>query len=84
MSIANNIRPVVAQDVAALKGIIDASELFPSEMLEDMMSNYFDNDESQDIWLTGAIEDRSVAIAVLMQSLQWGRPPQRAASLLCA
>jgi len=63
MSIACNIRPVVAQDLAALKTVIDASELFPSDMLEDMMSGYLNNDKSQEIWLTNTVEERLVAIA---------------------
>ena len=62
MSIARYIRPVVAKDLADLKTVIDASELFPSDMLEDMMSDYFSNDKSQEIWLTSTIEDRTVSI----------------------
>jgi GNAT superfamily N-acetyltransferase len=46
----------------ALKKVIDANGLFPSEMLDDMISDYFDNDNSSDFWLT--YEDHEpVAIA---------------------
>ena len=80
MSLNINIRPVIWEDLPALKTAIAANDLFPAEMLDDMMSDYFNNSDSQDIWFT-YVEDKPVAIGFLMQSLQWGEPPQRAASL---
>lgn len=62
MPINQNIRPVIPNDVPALKKVIDANDLFPSDMLEDMIFDYFDNDNSSDFWLT--YEDHEpVAIA---------------------
>jgi ribosomal protein S18 acetylase RimI-like enzyme len=46
------IRPVTPDDTAALKAVIDANGLFPSDMLDDMMSGYFDGVASDDFWLT--------------------------------
>lgn len=57
------IRPIAVEDLPALKTVVEASELFTSDMLEDMMSDYFTNDRSQEIWLTSTVADRPVAIA---------------------
>ena len=57
-----NIRPAVFDDLTYLKKIIDANDLFPSNMLDDMMSDYFNNENSSDLWFT-YVKDRPVAIA---------------------
>lgn len=57
------IRKVNKQDLPALKTVIDSSELFPSEMLEEMMSDYFNNPSSQSIWLTTVVDNQPVAVA---------------------
>ena len=68
MNIDTNIRSVTPNDKPSLKGVIDANELFPSEMLDDMMSDYFENENSQDIWLTyqgnEPIARRSLAVGI--------------------
>ena len=46
------IRPSRVDDLPALKTVIDANELFPSEMLDEMMSDYFDDQNSSELWLT--------------------------------
>lgn len=46
------IRPTVAADLPALKQVIDSNELFPSEMLDDMIAAYFANPASGEFWLT--------------------------------
>ena len=61
MPVDTNIRPVTPNDKNALKAVIDANELFPSEMLDDMMSDYFANDDSTDFWLTYE-DEKPVAI----------------------
>ncbi|HLM44432.1 MAG TPA: hypothetical protein VK458_11225, partial [Myxococcaceae bacterium] len=38
--------------MAALKAVIDASGLFPSDMLDGMMAGYFSGEASNDFWLT--------------------------------
>ena len=46
------IRPVKPEDLPALKIVIDANKLFPSAMLDEMISDYFNNEDSNDCWLT--------------------------------
>lgn len=58
----NKIRRIRKDDLGSLKEIIDANELFPSELLEDMTVDYFNNSETTDIWLT--MEKDGIAVAV--------------------
>jgi ribosomal protein S18 acetylase RimI-like enzyme len=46
------IRPVTPDDVPALKAVIDANGLFPSDMLDDMVASYLNEGASDDFWLT--------------------------------
>lgn len=46
----------------ALKAVIDANDLFPSHLLDDMMAGYFNGDAGDDFWLTDD-DDRPVAVA---------------------
>jgi ribosomal protein S18 acetylase RimI-like enzyme len=47
------IRPVMPDDVTALKSVIDAVGLFPSEMLDGMLTEYFAGGaDNKQIWLT--------------------------------
>lgn len=50
--IRNPIRPVVPEDIPALKQVIDATDMFPSEMLDDMIAGFFNDSENDEIWLT--------------------------------
>ena len=45
------IRPTKSQDISALKHVIDETGLFPSEMLEDMLSGFLSGGH-EDIWLS--------------------------------
>ncbi len=56
------IRPVTPDDLPALKTVIDANQLFPSDLLDEMISDYFNNEDSNDYWFTYD-EDKPVAIA---------------------
>ena len=50
---SGTIRPITPDDMAALKAVIDATGLFPSHLLDDMLAGYFDGDAGSDeIWLT--------------------------------
>ena len=55
------IRPVILSDLPHLKVVIDANELFPSEMLDDMTTKYFDTSStdtpSEERWITYDGED---------------------------
>lgn len=61
MQIDKNIRSVTPKDLPSLKAVIEANNLFPSDMLDEMIFNYFDNENSKDCWLTYE-EDQPVAI----------------------
>ena len=51
-----NIRPSTSSDVPSLAKVADASELFPGEMLPEMISGYLSGGESQGVWLTYELE----------------------------
>ena len=48
----SRIRPIIPDDLPELKTVIDANELFPSEMLDEMIFDYFNNKNTQDYWFT--------------------------------
>lgn len=54
------IRPVEKRDVAQIKGIADATALFPSEMLDEMISGYFDGSKP-DIWFSCTLEGQAIS-----------------------
>lgn len=56
------IRKVGKDDIPYLKAVLDTIELFPSEMLEEMMSGFFNNPETRDIWFTALEDERPVSI----------------------
>lgn len=59
----DGIRSVEKGDVDALKSVLDSSELFLSEMLDDMISDYFNNPASEHIWFTKVQNGIPVSIA---------------------
>ena len=64
MSLTNHdkIRRVEIADLAALKGVINSSGLFPGDLLDEMMAGYFSGDKPDEIWLTYE-EESPVAVA---------------------
>ncbi|MGL6341976.1 MAG: GNAT family N-acetyltransferase [Waterburya sp.] len=62
MTILNKIRPITYEDIPALKTVIEANDLFPSDMLDDMISGYFNNENGSEFWLTYE-DSKPVAIA---------------------
>lgn len=58
----SHIRPITPDDLPALKTVIDANELFPSDMLDEMISDYFSNEDSNEYWFTYD-DGKPVAIA---------------------
>lgn len=56
------IRAVIKDDIDGLKKVVDSSALFPSEYLDEMISDYFNNPERQEIWFTYLDNDKQVAI----------------------
>lgn len=53
------IRPAERQDIPAIKSVAQNAELFPPEMLEDMISAYLDQ-SSNDVWFVALAGDRLV------------------------
>lgn len=46
------IRPTTPDDIPDLQAVLDATELFPSDMLPDMFKRSLSGDQSADMWLT--------------------------------
>ncbi|MEM7654918.1 MAG: GNAT family N-acetyltransferase [Bacteroidota bacterium] len=59
-----SIRPVQAADLPHLKTVIDSSELFPSELLDEMIAGYLQDPAGPDIWLTAEVAEHPHPIAV--------------------
>ena len=53
------VRPVVHTDIASLKAVIDANDLFPSALLDDMLTPHLDGSNVVSLWLT--VDGRAVA-----------------------
>ncbi|NBB18985.1 GNAT family N-acetyltransferase [Runella sp. CRIBMP] len=58
----DNIRFINKDDLEDLKSVIETSGLFPPYLLAGMLSDFFDNSETQDIWLTKVINEKPIAI----------------------
>jgi ribosomal protein S18 acetylase RimI-like enzyme len=57
------IRKVSPNDVLEIKKVIDSTQLFPSELLDEMIQPYFTNPNSNEIWLT-SVDEHHKPIAV--------------------
>ena len=57
-----SIRNVKEEDIDHLKSVLNSIELFPAEMLDDMIADYFNNPESEDIWFTVTDDDIPISI----------------------
>lgn len=57
-----SIRPTQTTDCNDLKLVLDSCELFPSELLDEMIYDYFNNPETEDIWFTAISDEVPVAL----------------------
>jgi len=55
-----NIRPTRHSDLADLQEVLDGTELFPSEMLPEMIGNFLSGDKSSDQWLRCEVDGKAV------------------------
>lgn len=46
------VRPTKFEDIPALKHVLDGTQLFPSSMLTDMVSDFLASNDDQSFWLT--------------------------------
>jgi GNAT superfamily N-acetyltransferase len=58
----NRIRQIIKSDLDSLKAVIDSKELFPADLLDEMTSDFFTNEKTQDIWLTKHIDNKPIAV----------------------
>ena len=56
------IRKITPQDLEHLKAVIDSNELFPSDLLDDMTTDFFTNENSKDIWLTKEVNNKPIVV----------------------
>lgn len=56
------VRAVTKSEIDGLKKVVDSCGLFPSEYLDEMISDYFNNPETQDIWFTYIDDNIPIAI----------------------
>jgi len=57
------IRKITQNDLQKLKEVIDSNELFPSDLLDEMSSDFFTNESSLDVWFTAELQDNPIAVA---------------------
>ncbi|NJK57133.1 MAG: GNAT family N-acetyltransferase [Pleurocapsa sp. SU_5_0] len=62
MKTDTNIRVVTPNDLPDLKVVIEANDLFPSDMLDEMISGYFNQKSESEYWFTYE-DSKPVAIA---------------------
>lgn len=55
-----NTRPTKQDDIVALQEVLKGTELFPSEMLPDMVGGFLSDAGSSDIWLTCEANGKAV------------------------
>lgn len=53
-------RLTTADDIKPLQSVLDQTDLFPSEMLPDMVADFLSSDESSDIWLTCELDSTPI------------------------
>ena len=57
------IRKVVSSDIDGLKKVLDSSQLFPSELLDELISEYLTDPESETLWFTCQVDNGLTALA---------------------
>ncbi len=55
-----NIRPTTSDDLPALQVVLKGTELFPPELLPDMISGFLSEGASEDRWLTCELDSHPI------------------------
>lgn len=58
----DKIREVIHSDLDSLKIVLDSCGLFPSEYLDEMISDYFHNLDTNEIWFTYVENNSPISI----------------------
>lgn len=58
----DKIREVIHSDLDSLKIVLDSCGLFPSEFLDEMISDYFNNLDTNEIWFTYVENNSPISI----------------------
>lgn len=58
-----NIRSAQSADLSRLKTVITSSDLFPAELLDDMMADYLQNEDSEQIWRVAETDEQIIGLA---------------------
>jgi ribosomal protein S18 acetylase RimI-like enzyme len=56
------MRPITTNDLTDLKEVINSNELFPTALLDEMTADFFNNENSNDIWLTEESNHHPIAV----------------------
>jgi ribosomal protein S18 acetylase RimI-like enzyme len=57
------IKEIQAEDVPTLKEILHEVELFPAELLDDMIADYLNNPETRHLWFSAVEDEKLLSIA---------------------
>lgn len=78
------IRPTKPGDIPALKLVLDETELFPSDLLPDMLGGVLSSDdENQSVWLTAEVGNKAIGFCFAVpEALTEGTWNMRAIAVL--
>lgn len=57
------MRAITKSDLNDLKEVIDSTELFPADLLDEMTERFFLHSNTPDIWLTKEVNQKPIAVA---------------------
>ncbi|MDW4497918.1 GNAT family N-acetyltransferase [Sulfitobacter sp. D35] len=55
------IKPTTSDDIPALRAVVNETELFPGDMLPEMLSPFLGGD-GEAVWLTALLDDKAVGL----------------------